>query len=104
MAVILKFKKIKKLCSHYRILVDVETRTIECEQCGAIVDPFDFLYRIAKEQLDLDERKKILQLDIDKLKQETTDRLVKIEELKKEERNVKARLRRFKGQALNKES
>ena len=61
MAIILKLKKPEKYCNHQIILVDEHTRTVECEECGQIIDPFDYLHKVASEQLYLHEKYKSME-------------------------------------------
>lgn len=49
-----------------RIVVDEDTRTIECKECGRIVEPFDYLAGWAKEGDRRMERLKSLDVEITK--------------------------------------
>lgn len=82
--------KMKPMCKHMKVLVDEQSRMIECRSCNAVIDPFDFLWRWANKRLRFhrtvahlsDERKELTKM---------------IDELKRQERNAKGRLKRAEG-------
>ena len=43
-------KKETPLCFHRRAEIDEKTRTLECAECGAILDPFQFCLTMALEE------------------------------------------------------
>lgn len=86
----LTIKKNENYCSHSAtVLVDEQNRTLECEQCGQILDPFSYMMGIARGNDHAFDRRSKLQKGIRELSE-------KVEELKRQERNTKARLRRAK--------
>jgi hypothetical protein len=76
-----------KFCRHKHIIVCEKSRTIECDTCGAAIDPFDFMLRWAKEDRFLEYRMKQLKEELKRLGE-------KLGKLRRMEKNVKARLRR----------
>lgn len=76
-----------KPCRHKHIIVCEKSRTLECDTCRAAIDPFDFMLRWAKEDRSLEYRMKQLKEELKRLGE-------KLGELKRMEKNVKARLRR----------
>jgi len=78
-----------KWCKHPRIIVCEKSRSLECDACGAAIDPFDFMLRWAKGDRCLEARKRQLEDEVKRISGS-------LEELKREEKNLKARLRRLK--------
>lgn len=74
-------------CRHYQLYVVEKYRHLECRKCGAIIDPFDFLFSWACEDYHLDANRKHLKKECRRL----SDGL---KELKRQERNIKARIKR----------
>lgn len=66
---------------------DEKFRVLECERCGAIIDPFDYLMKIARDN-DMYWNMK------QEYRKQATELAAKVEELKREERNLKARIKR----------
>ena len=77
------------LCCHWvhTAAVDIGSRSVVCSECGAELDPYDVLVRLARDGTKLVEARKRLRA--------LTKR---IEELRAEERRVKARVKRWRGQ------
>jgi len=71
-----------RYCLHRSVLVDDNARTVECSKCGANLDPFAVLLTYARDG----DRLRWMYLEIQQANKT-------IEELKAEERRVKARLR-----------
>lgn len=44
-----KPKTYKPYCPHNSTSVDPQTRSVECKNCGKIIDPFDYLLSIAND-------------------------------------------------------
>ncbi|RRB06881.1 hypothetical protein [Larkinella rosea] len=40
-------------CKHSSILVDEKNRMLECEQCGQVIDPFDYIWEESTNQSQL---------------------------------------------------
>jgi len=76
-----------KFCRHKHIIVCEKSRTLECDACGATIDPFDFMLRWAREDRFLEFRMKQLKEELKRLGE-------KLKKLKRMEKNAKARLRR----------
>lgn len=76
-----------KFCQHKHLVVCEKSRTLECDVCGATIDPFDFMLRWAKEDRFLEYRLKEMQEDLIRTAK-------KIQNLKRIEKNIGARLRR----------
>lgn len=82
-------------CRHMQVIADEKTRSLICESCGTVIDPFEYLWAIACKDDRLDYRKTRLEKEIKKLMPE-------LEDLKRQERNIKARVRTAKAK-LDKE-
>ena len=83
----LKPKRSSKFCRCNRVFVVEDTRMLECQSCGKIIDPFDFLMKEAKQQ-------QLFVFEVSHLKNER-DRLQKeVGELKQVKRNLKAQVKR----------
>ena len=78
-------------CNHSRVRVCQKTRMLKCQQCNAVIDPFDFMWEWANRDRRLEMDIKFLMKSIEKLR-------VELKELKRQERNIKARIRRAKAQ------
>lgn len=77
----------KGYCCHSHVTVCEKTRMLECQNCGAIIDPFDFMWEWACKDRNLQYVRKELKKDIERLS-------TQLKELKRQERNTKARIRR----------
>ena len=76
-------------CSHPAILLDPGHRVVECKKCEEIIDPFDYLVEWANGDRQLNSMRKRIRAKI--------KRGSKIlEDLKRQEYNIKARIRRLK--------
>lgn len=74
-------------CGHQRVTLDTETRRVHCRECGREVDAFDALHTIARDgERWLEQR--------DELRRQARRAADDLEELKRDERNAKARKRR----------
>jgi hypothetical protein len=80
-------KRQDRFCRHQHVLVVQATRKLECEHCGAVVEPFDFMWEWANRRLNLEYSRNRLKEQIKRLEK-------RLEALKREERNVKARISR----------
>ncbi len=71
--------------SQHTAIVSENERTLKCDGCGCDLDPFEFIARMARDgDRLLETRKRYRAL------------VVKLEELMREERRVKARVRRWR--------
>lgn len=64
-------------CFHKSVELDLETRHVNCNHCGAMIDAFDFLYSCAVEETmalatiqSLRKEKAQLQTEVEKLKKQ----------------------------------
>jgi len=82
--------RLKKVgnCTHPRIIVSEQERTIRCEACDSILDPFDFLMKVAQ-------RERSLASGIQNLKDEMKRVAAKKQKLCRLERNQRSRLDRL---------
>lgn len=78
-----------RYCRHPALYVVQESRHLECQLCGTIVDPFDFLFRWACRDYHLEITRK-------RLERQCRALTVELEDLKRQERNIKARIKRAK--------
>ena len=76
-----------KYCQHKHIIVCEKSRTLECDVCGATIDPFDFMLKWAREDRSLEFRMKHLKDELKCLGE-------KLRKLKRLEKNARARLGR----------
>ncbi len=72
-------------CNCTQILVVEDSRDLQCESCGKIISPFDYLYKYAVKQ------QKIV-WENNHLKNEIKGLSEKVKNLKREERNARARV------------
>lgn len=63
----------KRRCGHRAVFVAAEHRMLECQNCGAMVDPFDFLWETAREESSLTAEVEALKAKRDALKKEVAD-------------------------------
>lgn len=76
-------------CSHAQITLCEHKRTLECEGCGKVIEPFDYLWGFATGQQRIKWR-------IDGAKSEAERLESQVAELKKEKRNLQAQVARQK--------
>lgn len=74
-------------CIHNYVILDEKTRMLECGDCGQIIEVYDYMHEWAMGDRRLSLTRKSLRRDIKKLSAE-------LEDLKREEKNIKARIRR----------
>ncbi len=74
-------------CSH--VAIHEEHKTVVCQDCKRVYEPFEWLWRIAQRESIWVHRAKELKAKSEKLSQE-------LESLKREERNIRARLVRLR--------
>lgn len=76
-------------CSHPSLEIDTHERSIRCTKCGAMLDPFDYL---AKNGLSIQEAWR----NHDLMRRRIREMHESIERLTKEEKRLKAAIRRAK--------
>lgn len=75
-------------CYHSRkVFVDEKNRTVECAECGALLDPFNYLLKLANKN----ETAWNMKARWEKEAEEAAERL---SDLERKERNTKQRLKR----------
>lgn len=79
-------------CIHRCVLVDEHSRTMKCKQCGASINPFDHCVRFAREW-------EVLGRTVKNLSAKKVVLLKDLDDLDRQIRNAKARVRRAKKQA-----
>ncbi len=84
----LKPERKKTACRCARVVVLEYSRMLECQNCGATIDPFDFLWKQAQVQQNSAFDITIKRQEIERLSSE-------IDELKKVKHNLKAQVRRM---------
>ena len=75
------------LCNHAQVYVREAERDLKCQACGKVLSAFDWLWKAATRQDNLFWRERELRQKVKRLS-------VQLGELKREERNIKARIRR----------
>ena len=70
-------KKETPHCFHRRAELDEQTRTLECAECGAILDPFQFVLVMALEE-------RSVQMNVARLKKELAELSKEYDSLKKQ--------------------
>lgn len=74
-------------CLHNNLEVDEQYRLVTCKNCNKIVDPYDVILKKAIEEEQMIR-------NIERLRKTEKELIVKIDDLKKEEVNVKNRIKR----------
>lgn len=77
-----------KFCVHGQTTIVIEQRVVTCDSCGAALDPFAVLASIARNRDAAAATIRHHRNEINRLQ-------LRLDELKREERNVKARTRRY---------
>lgn len=75
-------------CRCSRVFVVEHTRMLECRECSAVIDPFDFLFKEAQRQSSIHSGLKQKLDESDRLREE-------IAELKRVKRNLQAQKNRL---------
>jgi hypothetical protein len=73
-------------CMHGGVLVSEFERKVTCRRCGAVLDAFDHVLSIAKQETKLD-------WELRQLRGEITDHRTGLEKLKREELNTRNRIK-----------
>lgn len=78
----------QKRCAHSSMLVDEQTQMIECCHCGLMMNPYQYVLSLAKNEVRYSNQVKYLKLEANQLESEIT-------ELKRVRTNLKAQARRL---------
>jgi hypothetical protein len=84
-----KGRGVRRPCQHKRVQLDVEARTASCAECGAVRDPFDALVALAG-------RLENYKGWGERYRAEAQRAADELEDLKRQVRNAKAQLKRWK--------
>ncbi|WP_409311412.1 hypothetical protein [Pectobacterium sp. B1J-3] len=75
-----------RTCRHERVIVSEHERSVNCRLCGAVLEPFDHLLALAKQETKVEWELRSLRMEIKSHREG-------LEKLKREEANCKGRLR-----------
>lgn len=78
----IELKERRRFCRHEAMHLDVDSRTVECAYCDARLDPFEVMRQYAYRERTWR-----------RWDRATRDQMAKLEELKEQERRIKARVR-----------
>jgi len=78
----------QKLCAHSAVVVDEQNQMIECGQCGVLMSPFEYVVKVAKNEIRWSNQVKYLKIEASQIEDQIT-------ELKRQRTNIKAQLRRL---------
>ncbi len=79
----------RAFCTHIGVDIDPETRIVTCRACGRQLDPVDVLLGMAK-------RWRLITWNVEEVQRNLKKSRESLEELKREERNLKSRIARMK--------
>ena len=82
-------RKYRGFCQHEKITLDEHSRTVRCVACSRVMDPFNFLLNEVNRLQDAWEQNR-------QVRKDTSERLERVEALKKEEARLKARIKTAK--------
>lgn len=88
-SMVLAFRVNKPDCQHDSLVVDLDTRTIECDVCGATIDAWEIIKSWAERDLRICRAVGFYERRRDKLNNE-------VQTLAKEKKNLEATIRRLK--------
>lgn len=77
----------QKRCGHSSMLVDEQTQMIECCHCGLLMNAYQYVLSLAKNEVRYSNQVKYLKLEASQIAGEIT-------ELKRQRTNLKAQVRR----------
>ena len=75
-------------CYHNSVYVVEDTRMLECQKCGKVIDPFDHLMVLAKHNFKVDMVNEQLKREGNRIREEVI-------ELKRQKQNLQAQVRRL---------
>lgn len=76
-------------CIHYNIIVDEELRIIECDKCGIVLDPFDYLKNVCYQDESAFNKHAELLSEVAKLEVRYRNLTNEVDKLKRERFNIK---------------
>lgn len=79
-------------CNHGHVNIVQKCRHVECRHCGQVIDAFDFLWQFCTKEDRLN-------TSVKSLKQQIMALNAELGELKRDERNTRARLKRLRSNA-----
>ena len=82
-----KFKQ-GGFCSHEHITVDEHERLIECDRCGAVLDPFEYLWSSAVKENNQFATLSWLNIEVKRIQEEKENLLKEIAKLKAQRRRL----------------
>lgn len=86
-------KKGPSPCRHRRsVVLDPDSRTLQCDDCGAYVDPFDVLARMVAKEIRLTSSRALLTYEVKKLRDEKRELDKEVKRLKSQRRYHKNKL------------
>ena len=74
-------------CRHVSLVLDEARRIIKCKNCDLCVEPYDYIERVAKKELNV-------RLDITHLTDKKKHLLNQVKELEKKRNNLQAQIKR----------
>ena len=89
----LRTKGYGRYCSHRRVGFDKNERRVECDGCGKVLDPFDWLANTLVGDWDH------YTYELRQMKSAAERARNELEELKRRERNARARVKRWESRA-----
>lgn len=78
----------QKQCRHSQVEVNEQTQMIECKQCGIFISPYEYILKLAKNEINLRNNVKYLNIEVTQLQDE-------IKELKRQRTNLKSQVNRL---------
>lgn len=88
-AISLSPKGQRRACLCRQIFVDEQTRTIQCQSCSRVIDPFDYLMKSAKKQQNT-------VFEIEASRKTLGELQEQIQDLRRERQNLKAQVDRLR--------
>lgn len=85
----IKPKRMQGFCRCQQVNCIEETRQLECQQCGRVIDPFDWLWKQALNQ-------ESAVFDVKRVRAEHERLVAEVDDLKRQRRNLKAQIKRAK--------
>jgi hypothetical protein len=86
-------------CKHLKLLLDHGGRTLACEDCGSVLDPYDHLLRIVELGERIDQRYQEVKRQVDYEETRTQKLRRDAEKLKRETENLRTNLANLERQA-----
>jgi len=82
-------KKEQTYCNHTAVMVDEKTRTIECSNCGIILDPFEYLKETCYQEESAFTRYQVLKNEVSKLEVRWSNLTKEVERLNLIKKKIK---------------